>query len=82
MCANCGTTQTPMWRKASGIVMCNACAVYYKTNGRHRWGPDLPEHPTAGQLPWPPAAGAMRRAGDAQIIGRARRAAASCAAAQ
>lgn len=38
LCYNCGTTSTPLWRKdrATGIMMCNACGIYYKNHGRHR----------------------------------------------
>ena len=37
-CANCGTVDTPLWRKdpMTGIVMCNACGIYYKNHGFHR----------------------------------------------
>ncbi len=37
-CANCGTADTPLWRKdpLTGIVMCNACGIYYKNHGFHR----------------------------------------------
>ncbi len=37
-CANCCTVDTPLWRKdpATGIVMCNACGIYYKNHGFHR----------------------------------------------
>ena len=45
-CPNCGTTQTPYWRKCilTGVVMCNACALYAKAHGVSRptsfWGRD------------------------------------------
>ena len=34
-CPNCGTTQTPYWRKCvvTGDIMCNACALYAKSHG-------------------------------------------------
>ena len=37
-CANCCTVDTPLWRKdpVTGIVMCNACGIYYKNHGFHR----------------------------------------------
>jgi hypothetical protein len=36
ICANCGTTNTPLWRKEAGQHMCNACCIYYKNHGYHR----------------------------------------------
>ena len=27
VCHNCGTTNTPLWRKYQGLDMCNACGV-------------------------------------------------------
>lgn len=37
-CANCRTETTPLWRKdkANNRILCNACALYYKTNNRDR----------------------------------------------
>lgn len=35
-CANCATNQTPMWRKIMNVYYCNACAIFYRTNGYHR----------------------------------------------
>jgi hypothetical protein len=37
-CANCQTQHTPLWRKdkSTGLVMCNACGIYFKNHGRHR----------------------------------------------
>lgn len=38
VCANCGTANTPLWRKDrdTQLMMCNACGIYYKTHGVHR----------------------------------------------
>ena len=33
VCANCGTTSTPLWRKEGGINMCNACGIYCECGG-------------------------------------------------
>jgi len=30
MCANCSTTETPMWRKLDGVHLCNACGLRLK----------------------------------------------------
>ncbi|KAF9976537.1 putative electron transfer flavoprotein subunit [Actinomortierella ambigua] len=36
-CANCGTTTTPLWRRASnGQTICNACGLYYKARNLTR----------------------------------------------
>ncbi|CUM65673.1 uncharacterized protein PRCAT00003321001 [Priceomyces carsonii] len=36
-CSNCGTTKTPLWRRASdGTLICNACGLYLKSNNTHR----------------------------------------------
>ncbi len=33
-CANCKTTNTPLWRRnGQGKTVCNACALYYKFRG-------------------------------------------------
>jgi Zn ribbon nucleic-acid-binding protein len=39
-CANCGVTDTPLWRKYNDHDLCNACGIYYRVNGFHR--PFLP----------------------------------------
>ncbi|KAG0053333.1 putative electron transfer flavoprotein subunit [Gryganskiella cystojenkinii] len=37
ICANCGTTSTPLWRRASdGQTICNACGLYYKARNLTR----------------------------------------------
>jgi len=37
-CANCRTTESPMWRKhtTNRTYLCNKCGIYLKTNGRER----------------------------------------------
>ncbi|CAO3563356.1 unnamed protein product [Mortierella alpina] len=36
-CANCGTTTTPLWRRASnGQTICNACGLYFKARNLTR----------------------------------------------
>lgn len=35
--SNCGTTKTPLWRRApNGAVICNACGLYYKARNQMR----------------------------------------------
>ncbi|KAI9222202.1 hypothetical protein BC828DRAFT_346327 [Blastocladiella britannica] len=37
MCANCEVKYSPLWRRGlAGEVLCNACGLYVKTNGKHR----------------------------------------------
>lgn len=37
ICANCQTTNTPLWRRdANGNTICNACGLYYKLHMVHR----------------------------------------------
>lgn len=36
-CANCGTTTTPLWRRApNGDTICNACGLYFKARNQFR----------------------------------------------
>jgi len=36
-CQNCGTTNTPLWRRdEEGKPICNACGLYHKLHGEHR----------------------------------------------
>ena len=32
-CSNCQCTETTLWRRISGDLMCNPCALYYKLHG-------------------------------------------------
>lgn len=37
ICSNCGTTQTPLWRRDPvGATICNACGLYYKSRNATR----------------------------------------------
>ncbi|KAI8607615.1 hypothetical protein BC830DRAFT_1049679, partial [Chytriomyces sp. MP71] len=36
-CANCGTTETPLWRRdADGKPTCNSCGLYFKLHKTRR----------------------------------------------
>lgn len=32
-CSNCSTTETTLWRRTEGKLMCNPCALYFKLHG-------------------------------------------------
>lgn len=36
VCANCATSDTPLWRRLEQHNYCNACALFFKTHGYHR----------------------------------------------
>lgn len=35
-CGNCKTTETTLWRRMKGALVCNACALYEKLHNRPR----------------------------------------------
>lgn len=35
-CSNCNCTETTLWRRISGQLMCNPCALYFKLHGCDR----------------------------------------------
>lgn len=35
-CSNCNCTETTLWRRIAGQLMCNPCALYYKLHGCDR----------------------------------------------
>lgn len=35
-CSNCSNTETTLWRRIAGHLMCNPCALYFKLHGCHR----------------------------------------------
>jgi Zn ribbon nucleic-acid-binding protein len=64
-CENCGTQQTPLWRKdrESGLMMCNACGIYLKTHGVNRpLGTSRYRHWDGAPAPTGPAERAARGA--------------------
>ncbi|KAL4421697.1 hypothetical protein ABPG77_010641 [Micractinium sp. CCAP 211/92] len=69
ICENCGTTTTPLWRKdrASGMMMCNACGIFYKHHQKHRpveltLQPHRTQHPHVHSTP--PSGAAAHSADD------------------
>lgn len=36
ICSHCGATQTSLWRKLEGNIVCNACGLYFKMHNRIR----------------------------------------------
>ena len=56
VCENCGTTSTPLWRKdrATGMMMCNACGIFFKHHQKHR-PVELAMHPHHRAPPHPQA---------------------------
>lgn len=36
VCGNCKTTETTLWRRIDGVLMCNPCALYFKLHGCSR----------------------------------------------
>ena len=61
VCENCGTTTTPLWRKdrPTGMMMCNACGIFFKHHQKHRPVElaQVPPRTHPAQHPPPAAAG-------------------------